>query len=45
MENQLQYSALENPMDLGACQATVHGVSESDTTEQAHAHTHEKISK
>ena len=32
--NPLQYSCLENPMDRGACQATVHGVTkESDTTE------------
>ena len=31
----LQYSCLENPMDRGACQATVHGVTkESDMTEQ-----------
>ena len=29
----LQYSCLEDPMDRGACQATVHGVAESDTTE------------
>ena len=30
----LQYSSLENPMDRGACQAIVHGVTkESDTTE------------
>ena len=29
-----QYSCLENSMDRGACQATVHGVAESDTTEQ-----------
>ena len=32
--NPLQYSCLENPMDRGACQATIHGVSkELDTTE------------
>ena len=31
----LQYSCLENPMDRGACQATVHGVTkELDMTEQ-----------
>ena len=27
----LQYSCLENPMDRGAWEATVHGVAESDT--------------
>ena len=31
--NPLQYSCLENPVDRGARQATVHGVAESDTTE------------
>ena len=31
--NPLQYSCLENPMDRGAWQATVHSVTESDTTE------------
>ena len=29
--NPLQYSCLENPMDRGACQATIHGVAKSWT--------------
>ena len=29
--NQLQYFCLENPMDRGAWQATVHGVTKSQT--------------
>ena len=33
--NPLQYSYLENPMDRGAWRATVHSVTESDTTEVA----------
>ena len=32
-DNSLQYSCLENPMDSGAWRATVHWVSELDTTE------------
>ena len=36
--NPLQYSCLENPMDRGAWQATVHGVTELDTAEQACMH-------
>ena len=32
--NPLQYTFLENPMDRGAWQATVHGVKESDITEE-----------
>ena len=31
METQLQYSCLENPMDRGAWQATVHGIAQSGT--------------
>ena len=31
--NPLQYSFLENPMERGTWQATVHGVVQSDTTE------------
>ena len=29
--NPLQYSHLENPMDRGACQSTIHGVAKSWT--------------
>ena len=32
--NPLQYSCLGNPMDRGVWWATVHGVTESDMTEQ-----------
>ena len=32
--NPLQYSCLGNPMDSGTWQATVHGIAESETTEQ-----------
>ena len=37
--NPHQYSCLENPMDRGACQAVVHGVTkESDSTSQVNNH-------
>ena len=39
----LQYSCLDNSKDWGAWQATVHGVTESDTTE--HIHTHLAVEK
>ena len=39
--NPLPYSCLENPMDRGAWQATVH--KESDTTEQLHIHKNSEI--
>ena len=32
--NPLQYSCLENPIDRGAWQSTVHEIAESDETEQ-----------
>ena len=35
--NPLQYSCLENPMDIGAWQATVHGVAKSGTQLSMHA--------
>ena len=39
----LQYSCLENSMDRGAWRATVHGITESDSTEHTHTHTHTHI--
>ena len=38
--NPFQYSCLGNPMDRGVWWATVHGVTESDTTEQLSTHRH-----
>ena len=38
--NPLLYSCLENPMDRGTWRATVHGVTESDTTEHLSAIPH-----
>ena len=35
--NPLQYSCLENPMDRGAWQATVHRIVDSDTTKESDA--------
>ena len=37
---QLQYSSLGNPMNRGAGKATVHGVTESDTTEHLSTQAH-----
>ena len=34
--NPLHYSCLGNPVDRGGWQSTVHGVTESDTTEHTH---------
>ena len=44
----LQYSGLENPMDRGAWQATVHSVTKSQTQltqDLTHMHTHVQTSK
>ena len=36
--NPLRYSCLGNPMDRRGWQATAHGVTESDMTENTHTH-------
>ena len=38
--NPLQYSCLENPMDRGAWQAIIHGITKSQTRLSVHTHTH-----
>ena len=38
--NPLRYSCLKNSVNRGAWWVTVHGVTESDTTEYTHTHTH-----
>ena len=38
--NLLQYSCLENSIDREAWCATIHGITESNMTEQLNAHTH-----
>ena len=38
--NPIQYSCLENPMDIGAWLTTVHNVAESQTRLSAHTHTY-----
>ena len=43
--NPLQYSCLENSMDRGVWQATVHGVAKSQTRLSEHTHTPHKINK
>ena len=45
--NPLQYSCLENTMDRGVLEATVHGVTESDMPACActHTHTHTQLGK
>ena len=37
-DNRLQYSCLENPMDRGAWQAIIHGVTKDGTQLSPHAH-------
>ena len=45
-DNPLQYSCLENSMDRGSGQATVHGIEELDTIEWlTHTHTHSASGK
>ena len=45
MGNPLQYSCLGNPTDRGAWWATVHGVTELDTTERLSTHVIDKSTK
>ena len=43
--NPLQYTCLENPMDRRDWRAIVHTITELDTTEHAHTHTHYRVDK
>ena len=44
-DNTLQYSCLENPMDIGAWRATVHGVTKTQTRLSMHIRMHEAKKK
>ena len=41
----LQYSCLKNPLDRGAGQAVVHGITESDKTERLSTHTSKTVGR
>ena len=41
-DNSFQYSCLENPMDRGPWQTTVHGVAKSQIRVSNRAHTHKR---
>ena len=43
--NPLQYTCLENPMDRRDWRAIVHAITELDTTEHAHTHTHYRVDR
>ena len=43
--NPLQYSCLGNPMDRGVCQATDHGITESQTRLSTHTLYHQAVNQ
>ena len=45
LEKEMQYFCLENPMDIGACWATVHGVAKSWTQLSDYITTNKLVSK